>query len=203
MRRTWFTMIEIILVVLIMAVLFVAFRNVFQVKNKDIVYGQTCVENLYGEINNFVKSAIRSQGLNSWGTTVYPDRYVIDILPSQETITLHYIIDNTSYLYESYELTGNIPNQRYCETNDYSIHLSGADNFLTINKGLWTDAQLRSFRLSGSQEFSLTTDILLYNNGSAVGKNIGQFLIDTRTQAIQKKLCLNINTDWTCYERDK
>ena len=191
-------MIEIILVILIMSVLFVAFRNLFQVKNKDVIYGQTCIENLYGDLDNFIKSAIRSQGLNSWGTIIYPDRYVIEILPSQNTITLDYIIDTVSHQYQTYQLTGNIPSQRYCQTNSYSILLSGTDNLLTINKGLGTNAQYQSFRLSWANNFSLTTDIFLYNNGSTEGKQIGQFVVDTRTQSIQKRLCLNITTGGSC-----
>lgn len=40
-------MIEIILVLLILSVLFFALRNVFQMKDKDVAYGQTCVENIF------------------------------------------------------------------------------------------------------------------------------------------------------------
>lgn len=197
-------MIEIILVLLILSILFFSFRNLFQIKNRDVVYGQTCIENLYGSINNFVKWAIRSQTISSGITVIYPDRYIINMLPSQNTISLQYISSGIIYPYQTYELTGSIPTQRYCQTNGYDILLSGNDDTLTINKWLGTNAQHQSFRLSWANQFSLTTDILLHNTNATIDKHIGQFLIDTRTQAVQKRICLYINTTGgNCEEWDK
>ena len=203
MKRKAFTMIEIILVIMILSVLFLSFKNIFQIRNKDVVYGQTCVEHLYGEINNFVKGATRSQSIASGTTIYYPTQYLIYMIPSQNTISLQYIASWTQ-TYQDYQITGNIPNSRYCQTSEYSLILSGSDNVLTINKGLWANAQHQSFRLSWAGKFSLTTDIMLYPNGSITGKHIAQFLIDTRTQAIQKRTCLYINTTGgNCEEWDK
>ena len=197
-------MIELILVILILSILFLSFKNLFQIKNRDVIYGQTCVENLYGEINNFVKWAIRSQTISSGTTTIYPDQYLIYMMPSQNTIKLKYITSGTIHTYQTYQFTGNIPNQRYCQTSNYNILLSGTDSVLSIMKGLWTNAQHQSFRLSTPNQFTLTTDVILYNNGATIGKNIAQFLIDTRTQALQKRICLNINSTWGyCDEWDK
>lgn len=127
-------MIEIILVLLILSILFFSFKNLFQIRNKDIAYGQTCVENLYGSINNFAKGASRSQSITFGTSTMYPDRYLIHILPSQNTIALEYFASGAMQSYQTYQLTGNIPNQRYCNTNTYYIVLSGNDSTLTINK---------------------------------------------------------------------
>ena len=189
---------------MILSILFLSFKNIFQIKNKDVVYGQTCVEHLYGEINNFAKWAIRSQTLQSGTTSIYPSQYLIYMTPSQNTITLHYIASWTGTLYQSYQLTGNMPGDRYCQTSEYAIILSGSDNVLTINKGLGTNAQHQSFRLSWAGQFSLTTDIVLHNNNGGIDKHIAQFLIDTRTQAIQKRTCLYVNTTGgNCEEWDK
>jgi len=196
-------MIEIILVLLILSILFFSFRNSFQIKNKDIVYGQTCIEHLYGEIDNFVKSAIRSQDILSGTTSIYPDQYLIYIRPSQNTITLKYITSGTISDYHTYQLSGNVPSERYCHTSEYAVSISWSDTLLTINKGLETNSQHQSFRLSTAGQFQLTTDILLQNTNGWVYKHIGQFLIDTRTQALQKKICLSINTGGNCDEWDK
>ena len=196
-------MIEIILVVLILSILFFSFRNIFQIQNKDVVYGQTCIEHLYGEIDNFVKSAIRSQDISSGATNIYPDQYLIYMIPSKNTIALKYIASGTTTMYRNYELTGIIPSERYCHTSEYNIIISWNDSMLTINKGLGTNAQHQSFRLSWAGQFQLTTDILLQNTNGGLYKQIGQFLIDTRTQSLQKKICLSINTGWNCDEWDK
>lgn len=208
MKRRWFTLIEIVLVMLIVSILLFAFRNIFQIKNKEIVYAQTCVENIYGQINNFAKWAIRSEtilsGTASGTLSIYPDRYLIYMLPSQNTIRLtYYTTTSGSAIYQEYQLTGNIPNQRNCKSNAYDIILSGTDSVLTINKWLSTNAQHQSFRLSWAGQFSLTTDVMLYINGALTGKNIAQFQIDTRTEALQKRICLNINTNGNCEEWDK
>lgn len=203
MKRRWFTMIEIILVLLILSILFLSFKQLFQIKNKDVVYGQTCIENLYGKINNFAKSAIRSQSIYSWSVAYYPDTYKVEIIPSQNAIALSYIISWTTHIHQTYQLTGNVPTQRYCETNEYIIQLSGNDEVLSINKWLGENNQLQSFWLSGSQHFGTSIDIFLYTNNNPTGKHIGTFIIDTRTQAIQKKLCLNIATWGNCLEWDK
>jgi prepilin-type N-terminal cleavage/methylation domain-containing protein len=119
-----FTMIEIILVVLILSILFFSFRNIFQIKNKDIIYGQTCIEHLYGEINNFAKAGVRSQTLQSGGIQIFPDQYLIYMIPSQNTIALKYIISGTLSNYETYQLSGDIPSERYCHTSEYSVIMS-------------------------------------------------------------------------------
>lgn len=188
---------------MVLSILFFSFKNIFQIKNKDVVYGQTCVEHLYGEMNNFAKGASRSQSISYGTSTYYPTQYLIYMIPSQNTISLQYIASWT-HTYGDYHITGNIPNQRYCQTSEYAIILSGSDNVLTINKGLSTNAQHQSFRLSWAGNFSLTTDILLHNNNGGIDKHIAQFLIDTRTQAIQKRTCLYVNTTGgNCEEWDK
>lgn len=197
-------MIEIILVVLILSILFFSFKNIFQIKNKDIIYGQTCIEHLYGEINNFAKSAIRSQNISSGTTNIYPDQYLIYMIPSQNTITLKYIASGTLSDYRTYQLSWAIPSERYCHTNEYTVIISWSDTMLTINKWLGTNAQHQSFRLSTPGQFQLTTDILLQHTNGGLYKQIGQFFIDTRTQAIQKRICLVINnTGANCEEWDK
>ncbi len=138
-------------------------------------------------LHYFVKSAIRSQDISSGATNIYPDQYLIYMIPSKNTIALKYIASGTTTMYRNYELTGIIPSERYCHTSEYNIIISWNDSMLTINKGLGTNAQHQSFRLSWAGQFQLTTDILLQNTNGGLYKQIGQFLIDTRTQSLQKK----------------
>lgn len=196
-------MIEIILVVLILSILIFSFRNMFQIKNKDVAYGQTCVESLYGEIRNFVDAAKRSKGLNSWNVLVYPDQYNIFITPTTNTIQLQYIVNSLPYIYATRTLTGNTSAQRYCNTSSYDMVLSGNDMTVYINKWLAANAQFQWFILSGAGGFTGLINILQCPTNQPICKQLWQLSIDTRTQVIQKKLCLNINTGWLCDEWDK
>jgi hypothetical protein len=40
-------------------------KNFFTIKNKDIFYGQNCVESLYGEMSSFANNAMTSKGINT------------------------------------------------------------------------------------------------------------------------------------------
>jgi len=48
---------------MIVSILFVAFRSSFQIKNKDVLYGQACIETLYGQVNNFLHAGLSSKSL--------------------------------------------------------------------------------------------------------------------------------------------
>ena len=60
-----FSFLEMLIVIMIVGILFVVFRTSFQVKNKDVLYGQACIETIYGEVNNFLHAAISSKSINS------------------------------------------------------------------------------------------------------------------------------------------
>jgi prepilin-type N-terminal cleavage/methylation domain-containing protein len=60
-----FSFLELLIVMMIISILFVTFKSSFQIKNKDILYGQACIEHVYGEVNNFVYAAISSKSVYS------------------------------------------------------------------------------------------------------------------------------------------
>ncbi len=62
-KRKGFSFLEMLIVMMIVGILFVVFRSAFQVKNKDLLYGEACIETIYGEINNFLHAAVSSKSL--------------------------------------------------------------------------------------------------------------------------------------------
>ncbi|MEI6774956.1 MAG: hypothetical protein WCL18_09665 [bacterium] len=52
-----------LIVIMIVSVLFIAFRSSFQIKNKDVLYGQACIETVYGQVNNFLHAGLSSKSL--------------------------------------------------------------------------------------------------------------------------------------------
>ena len=67
-----------------------AFKNVFQVKNKDSLYGEACINNLYGDVSNYLYSAITSKAIKSGSTTTYPNTYYIEFDSAANAIRLAY-----------------------------------------------------------------------------------------------------------------
>lgn len=198
-----YTIVELIIVIGIIWVLMVAFRNVFQVNNKDTLYGEACVNNLYGDVSNYLYSAITSKAIYDWSGRIYPDSYYIEFSSSTNAIILRYQTWENEIITGRYlSLTWTVPQNYNCSNNKYDVILSGGDLILKINKWLTEDNDLRSMTLSGGAnlftgtiKFYLTYP--LWNNGN---KELGKFDIDIRTQNIKKTICLDINNSWTCSE---
>jgi hypothetical protein len=99
--------------------------------------------------------------------------------------------------YNAFELTGTLSASYNCQTANYDIVLSWPNLAVTINKGLAQNTNFQSFILSGWW-FIWSVDVLQCKR--SVCKQIGQLIVDTRTQSIQKKLCLTLSgsecTEW-------
>ncbi|HBB03719.1 TPA: hypothetical protein DCZ39_02315 [Patescibacteria group bacterium] len=122
-KRKGFSFLEILIVMMIVGILFVAFRSAFQFKNKDILYGQSCIETIYGEVNNFLHAGLSSKSLFTGTTAIFPDQYIITFNPAQQLIQLKYQEQGSEHIYSSIEITGDT-NISYCSSNSYMIILT-------------------------------------------------------------------------------
>lgn len=196
-----FSFLELLIVMMIVSILFVTFRSSFQVKNQDVLYGQSCVESIYWEVNNFLYAAISSKSINSWWTQIFPDIYTISFDPNNQKIALTYkTTEDIYYTYNTIIVSGQ-NNMQYCDSKYSTLLLSGDTYEITINKWLQKNNTMKSFYLSG---VSITGEnIFLWCDGQGNGcKNISYFLTDTRTIAIQKYMCLRFSTTGDCLEWD-
>lgn len=198
-KKSGFSFLEILIVIMIVGVLFVTFRSSFQIKNKDILYGQACIETIYGEINNFLHAAISSKSVNSWWTAIFPNTYIITFIPSTQSIELGYKDQGNIYtIYSSISITGNGGN--YCSSNNYIILMSGNQYSVTIAKWLQETQNRLSFSLSGAG-ISTWANIFFQCDTTWTGcKTIAHFESDTRTVSIKKQICLTFTgnncLDW-------
>jgi len=200
-KKKWFSFLELLMVMMVVSILFVAFRSSFQVKNKDVFYGQACVESIYGEINNFLYAAISSKSINSWWTQIFPDVYNINFDVSNQSISLKYkTTGNPYYTYSDITISGQ-NNIQYCNNNNSTLLLSWDSYEITINKWLQENTTTKAFYLSG---VSITgQNIFRWCDGQGNEcKNISYFLTDTRTITIQKHMCLHFDTTGDCLEWD-
>ena len=81
MKKKSFTLIEMLIVITIIGILMLVFRNMFQGGNSQVLEAQSCVNNLYGEIKGFVTTADTNKGIYKEGTKIFPSYYFIDINP--------------------------------------------------------------------------------------------------------------------------
>jgi len=198
--KKWFSFLEVLIVIMIVGILFVAFRSSFQVKNKDVLYGQACVETLYGQVNNFLYAGISSKSLFIWETPVFPDQYIISFDPAHQLIQLKYETEGSGYIYSSINIAENTTT--YCSSNSYIIQLTWDTYQLYINKGLQENSALKSFYLSGAQSISTGESIFLQCDTSWTScKTMARIESDTRTISIKKQICLSFSGN-DCLEWD-
>ena len=175
---------------MIVGILFVAFRSSFQVKNKDVLYGQACIETLYGQVNNFLHAGLSSKSLFTWTTAIFPDQYIISFKPTQQLIILSYEEQGILHIYSNIGLTGN-SNVMYCSSNSYTIQLTGETYELHINKWLQENAALQFFYLSGASSISTWwSEFLQCDTQWTWCKTMARFESDTRTISLKKQMCL-------------
>lgn len=200
-KKRGFSFLEILIVMMIVSILFVTFRSSFQVKNKDVLYGQACIETVYGEVNNFLHAAISSKSVNSWGTQIFPDTYIISFIPAEQSIKLWYQSPwNPYYIYSTLLMTGNSNN--YCSSNRYAMVLSWMTYEIYINKGLQEGQNMRFFYLSWASISTGANTFLQCDINGTWCKTMGRFESDTRTISLQKQICLSFSTTGDCLEWD-
>lgn len=207
-KKNWYTLIELLLVIIVVWILWVLFRNSFNPKNKDIMYWEACVNNIYSDISSFINNALTSKNILSWNKRISPKQYLIDINPNGNTISLKYKESESSEMisYKQLNLTGDILSSYYCDTNAYTTILSWNHTILEINKWFKESLSLKNFNINNSN--SLHEKIFLKlcpRNNNTIQyekcKEVWLYKVDVSTQNIKRSTCLNTNSGWACDER--
>jgi len=195
-----FSFLEMLIVIMVVSILFVAFRSSFQIKNKDILYSQACIETMYGQVNNFFQAGMTSKLQLSGSTTIFPDQYIISFNPTQQRIQLKYNEQGNEYTYSTIELTGS--NIMYCSSNSYIIQLSWETYEIYINKWAQAISTLKYLHLSWTNSISTWWSIFLQCNTQWTWcKTMARFESDTRTISLKKQMCLSFSGN-DCSEWD-
>lgn len=192
------------MVIGIIFVLIVTFRDVFQNTNKDFLYTESCVNKIHWDINNFIYSAITSRWLYISSWTIFPKQYIISINPTDEIHLRYKDQDNTTWTYLKNNLSSEKLRENYCSMNNYTTKLSGNNFDITINKESIENQNSPTFTIGhGEEKIIENTQVYIcytWNNC----KEIANFITDIRTQTVQKKRCILINKEWIdCLKRDQ
>jgi len=206
-RKQGFTLIEILMVVGLLGILIISFKQAFQVPNKDITYSQTCINYLYGDINNYLNASITSKWLTntSW-ELFFPDYYTLSFLPTTNDVLFKYqLSDESTGTRKSLNLQTNMPWTRQCNKFNNNINISGDKIILNIKRGLIQNTNIPSFNINvqGNIAFTGIVPFFLCNTGSPC-REISQIHIDSRAKTISQHNCLRFT--WTskqlCAERN-
>ncbi len=187
----------------IMSMFVFIMKPFFQSNQKDYLYIESCVNKIYGDMNNFMYASATSKWLSLSGNKIFPDQYIINIQDSNQ-VSLEYKEKNGntgSYIINS--LTG--LKEYYCRSNSYTSKFSGDLFKLTIDKSASaTNGTTQWYLLTGNQTPFIwaVSMYICYNITNC--KEVGKIEIDTRIQMLKKKKCLKRNdTLWTCTNRDQ
>lgn len=223
--KKWFSLIELLLVIIIILILFWASKNLFQTPNKYLIDSEACINRLNGHMTQFFYQGVTGKDKTISGSTYEPNTYNIQInqFTGATTIGLYistgwnnYIPDNEIFISTTWS------NILWCNTSLYSVILSGQDiqssgNNISIilnknlNNSLWNAGMriCRNYDILNpwicNQTFSTKIDFLVCKKSLATNsldmstcKHTYSSRFDTATQSLKSNRCLNILYDQPC-----
>ena len=157
-NNKWFSLIEIVFVLLILSILFVAFQNFFAFDDRDYIRSQWCVNTVYWQIKNFFDNASTGKWLYTWDQMYYPDKYLMSFSWEPENeINFKFLsgfdfthddVDDLDFLhYKTISLDWDSGiSQHYCYDNSAGYHINltwslinDDTEYIRVNKMLhWT-----------------------------------------------------------------
>ncbi len=193
--KKWFTMIEILVVIVILWVLMGTLKNVFKPSNKDTLYGQICINRIYWDINNYLNAWVTSKWIYVDNQALYPKDYTIRFLPEMNSISLEYTLDNNSTgIRKTLELTWNsLPGNYSCKDNSYLLKIQGQTTQVTLKRWLQSETNLPTFQIIREWNllFTGTVAIHLCLPDQTICRQFSEYAIDARTKHIKNRICLS------------
>jgi hypothetical protein len=225
--RKWFSLMELLLVIVIILILFLASKSLFQTPNKYLIDSESCINRVQWNISQFFYQGISGKDKTINGITYQPDTYAIQIKKDTwyNEIWL-YISTWANYLLDSkMTITQTGSTIPWCNTNLYNVilswsQLSSNNNNITIlinknlNNTLW-EAGMRicqnydiNIPNTCTSAFSSKIYFLVCKKTSSTNtidmstcKHTYSSRFDTATQSVKTNRCLNILYDQPCRKR--
>ena len=121
-----FTLLEILLVIFLVALLLTAVRNIFSMKEKDMLKAEGCINNIVGKVSNYFYSALTSRGIYTWDELIFPKTYIISFSGwNVQEVGLYYESWDNVYKYFWFNLTGLKEDTKWwCYSLKYFVKLS-------------------------------------------------------------------------------
>ena len=225
MIKKWFTLLELVLVISVIATIFAMSQALFVNPNQDLVSSEICINTINGQFSKFFYEGVtgKDQLNKATNTFISPVQYkiLVDNEDFQTRIAFSVVGENgqtTEIFWNDIKVISN------CQTSRYAVVLSGAilqnNDMLsvTINKNLsnknggagMTICSLNStptWLITTCWIFAATIDYLVCpNNGTALSmdkcKHTSSVKFETTTQSLKINKCLDVSyNDTTCKKR--
>ncbi len=218
----WFSLLELILVIMIISILFLASSRLFSTPNKHLIDSEACINTVHGQINNFFFQSISGKDQLSWGITYEPNYYQLHITSTNTGNTaIHFNIatgENNNYVtVNTLHMTTWASSISSCRQDNYIVLLSWTDIsatsgvYITIAKWLDTNSSTpwMSICTDTSQINCKSTTFIDYRtclqNTSWIQMDTCKHMFaqrfDTRTQTLKSNRCLNTSYTTSCTQR--
>jgi len=203
-KKQWFTLIEIMIVIIIIWTIFFISRGLFVSKDRDNLYAKSCLNNIYWELENYINSSFTSKWLWIGWNLVYPEEYYINFLPASNWINLWFKTLQNTWIRRFLNISWNLPKDFYCNTSNYFIKLTWENVDLKIQKWFKTIWTKPSFEIKKNWESKITQNILFLfcYKWSSLCKEFEIFEVDIRTKNIYQKVCIDYSW-YQCLKRNK
>lgn len=214
-----FSMLELILIIIIISILFLASRNFFQVPNKHLIESEQCINTLHGQINQFFYQAItgKDQLINS--IFEEPTWYKISINQTGGISTI--VLSITTGVNYTETITHKISTGidttlSSCNKPDYIVLLSGTDitnggSQITLSKNLINNNSVTSMNICNqttcpiNKPITITEFVVCKKINNIINRDTCQTTFmqkfDMRTQSLLPNRCLSIAPNSTCNTR--
>lgn len=212
--KKWFTIFEMLLVVVIMWILMAAFKDFFLNKDKNKIYFDTCVARTYGQISTFLWDAMTQKMVYTGTDNKSPKRYIMDFDDTNQKIDFSYDFSGwVSRIGDSMLFSGikNRDIENKCWEMPYYTKMESDNMKIKIAPGLkqWLQAWGEwSFMVTNNTDGSTITWEVLFSfcewplATDCMPKT--KLVFDKRSFNITKKVCLkNAWADESCEEWSK
>ena len=206
MLKKWFTIIELLVVVIIIWMLMRSFWGLFTNNNKDKLYYYTCSEKLYWEFNKFITDALTQKSVYSWWINdfISPSHYIINADENQQKVVFYY---SWAWVKKTFYLTGSGEDgNNYCWTKIYFTKLDISNsNSLWIKFNPWlidwyskTDAWFGIYTWTDFNSlWAFTWEIILSYCTKLQCIQRNKIIFDRRSMNINFIDCLKRHENWS------
>ena len=219
MIKKWFTLLELVLVISIIAVIFLISKSLFVNPNQDLISSEICINTINGDLSTFFYEGITGKDQIDKITkiSISPIKYLIgiDSVNFQSRISLTAKGETGQVVNVFWYDIKDINN---CQTNKYKVIFSwtsfqpNSQIIITLNKNLsnenggpgmticsWTWAGCISGALYTATINYLVCPYIAWALSMAKCKHTSSIKFETATQSIKTNKCLDVSyNDNTC-----
>lgn len=192
----WFWMLELMIVVLLLWILFVAFEKLFLTENRNYIRAEWCVNSTYWQIRNYFDMAATWKWIYTWWQTIYPEYYYMNFSSTWNYVDLNFSTWLDIHNYLTINLMWTWIDDKSCFNSNAWFYLSITWNIndLSISKLFRSDINTSPFLINNDISYLTWYLSFIYTHWT-FEKIIGRVEFDRRVNRISYNRCINRNVN--------